>query len=581
MVAFGQNVVEIVIRARDRFSKTFSKARLSMESFRKSALGMAAVGTVIAIGFAKAIKTSIDFESAFTGVRKTVELSEKGFAELEQRFKTLSTETGTTFIELSRIGELAGQLGVSGVENLSKFTRVIADIAVTTNLTAEEAATSFARIANVMQEPLENIDRMGATVVDLGNNFATTEAEIATFGQRISGAGKIVGFTTADVFAIGTALSSVGVQAEAGGTAVQMGLLKINAAVIDGGSKLRIFAKTAGLTSEEFAEMWETDASGAFEKFILGLGTQGDKAQTTLKAVGLGSVRATRAFLSLSNAGDLITRALKTSEEAWEANSALTDEAQKRYATLERQLAKAKAEFAILGDEIGDVLAPILKSLIPIIIKVIDFIKGLPGPLKTAIIVLGLVTVAVTLLAGAIALATLVASPWLVIIGAIILAITAVILAIIFWKQILITLVEAVLKAAAWMDKAWQLIKDGFVVAFEIMKNVAFKVWNSIVDFIGRKIQKVIDFINTLIRAANAAGASLSFVPNVDLSGIKGQITDIPALQTQLNLESQTRARQFGQVVNQTIINIENNIGLDPDDVAESLQTKMKNITPI
>ena len=137
-----------------------------------------------------------------------------------------------------------------------------------------------------MQEPLENVDRMGAVIVDLGNNFATTEAEISTFAQRISGAGKIVGLTTADVFAIGTALSSVGVQAEAGGSAVQRGLLEINKAVSIGGEKLGIFASTAGLSVEEFSKMWETDAATAFEKFILGLGKQGDNAQIILDDLG-------------------------------------------------------------------------------------------------------------------------------------------------------------------------------------------------------------------------------------------------------------------------------------------------------
>jgi hypothetical protein len=38
---------------------------------------------------------------------------------------------------------------------------------------------------------LGNIDRLGATIVDLGNNFATTEADIVNFASRIAGAGNI------------------------------------------------------------------------------------------------------------------------------------------------------------------------------------------------------------------------------------------------------------------------------------------------------------------------------------------------------------------------------------------------------
>jgi len=32
-------------------------------------------------------------------------------------------------------------------------------------MTTDQIATSFARIANITQEPMENIDRMGAVVV--------------------------------------------------------------------------------------------------------------------------------------------------------------------------------------------------------------------------------------------------------------------------------------------------------------------------------------------------------------------------------------------------------------------------------
>lgn len=461
-MVFGETGITIVIRAKDVFSNTFNKAKLSMANFRKAALGAAAVGTAIAIGFGKAIQTAIDFESAFTGVRKTVDLSEKGFEDLENRFKALSTETGTTFIELSKIGEIAGQLGVDGVDNLEKFTRTVADIAVTTNLTAEVAATAFARIANIMQLPLDQVDKMGSVVVELGNNFATTEAEIVTFANRIAGVANIVGLTTADIFAMGTAFSSVGVQAEAGGTAVQKILIKMNEATLaasmtieeyevlaeatgktieevmgDAGGSLNAFARTAGVSADEFARVFKEDASKAFELFVLGLGKQGDEAFNTLDKLELKDVRLTRSLLSLANAGDLITRTFETSNKEWKENTALVDEAEKRYATMEREIAKVKARFAILGDEIGDRIAPFLKDiLIPIIDKLIGGWKNLSPWMKDAILIFAAVTAAVGLLAGAVALLTLVASPWLLIIGAIILAITGLILLIKNWGRV-------------------------------------------------------------------------------------------------------------------------------------------------
>ena len=391
-LAAGGAVVSIVIHGIDNFSSTFNKANTGMKllgtTAKIGALAFLGAGIAIAGLGVAAVKTASSFESAFAGVRKTVDLSEEGFAALEQKFKDISKVTPITFQELSRIGELAGQLGVSGVDNLSKFTKTIADISVTTNLTAEQAATDFARISNVMQEPLENVDRMGATIVDLGNNFATTEAEISAFAQRIAGAGSVVGLSTNQILSIGAALSSIGIEAEAGGTAVQTALLQINKSIVMGDDKMQIFAETAGMSSEQFKQAWETDAAGAFNSFIQGLSTQGDQAAITLDNVGLGGIRTSRAFLGLANSGDLLTKALETGSKAWEENSALEEEASKRYKTFASQIQILKNTFTSLIEPLGQQLIPvildiakifsedILPAIEPLIPVIGDFLVG-------------------------------------------------------------------------------------------------------------------------------------------------------------------------------------------------------------
>jgi len=154
---------------------------------------MTIMGGAITAAMGLMVKSSIDFEDAFAGVRKTVDATEKEFAQLSDGLRELSTEIPLTAVELAGIQEIAGQLGIRGVESLNTFTETIAKISVTTNLVKEQAATDFARIANIMQEPITNVDRMGAAVVDLGNNSATTEAEIVNFANRIAGAGKVAG----------------------------------------------------------------------------------------------------------------------------------------------------------------------------------------------------------------------------------------------------------------------------------------------------------------------------------------------------------------------------------------------------
>jgi len=372
-----------------------NKAQRSVDKFTVSTgtLVRAAAGIGIAMGLA--IKQTIEFESAFTGVRKTVELTEAGFKDLENRFKKLSTEIPISFVELSKIGELAGQLGVSGVDNLEKFTRTIADISRTTNLTAESAATDFARISNIMQEPIDNVDRLGSVTVALGNNLATTEQEITNFALRIAAAGKISGINSAEILAIGAAFSSVGVQAERGGTAVNKVLINMTEAIAEGGDKLELFARTAGLTTLEFKDMFEKDAAGAFELFVRGLGTAGDEAFSILENLGLADQRLVQSFLALANAGDLITDAFRLANDEFTTNTALTEEASKRYETLESQLTIVKNTLKALGAEFGTIFAPEVQKGVSAIQTFLNFLRELDPATQTLVVRMTEVTGAV------------------------------------------------------------------------------------------------------------------------------------------------------------------------------------------
>lgn len=305
-----------------------------------------------------AIKTAIDFESSFAGIRKTMDLTEDEFGRLAAANRNLAQEIPLSVNEINRIGELAGQLGIRGVENVLLFERTIADLAVTTNLTSEEAALAFAQIANIMQLPQSDIDRLGSTVVDLGNNFATVESKIVDFALRIAGAGAAVGLSTSDVAAIGTAFASLGVEAEAGGTAVQKVLLTMLESVTLGNGKLETFAETAGLSVEEFSRLFREDASGAFLAFVEGLGLQGDQAIRTLNALDLKDQRLIRAFLAAAGAGDLMRESIERGTAAWAENTALTNEAEQRYATAESQLGLFRNRLQDIAITLGGVLVP-------------------------------------------------------------------------------------------------------------------------------------------------------------------------------------------------------------------------------
>lgn len=325
------------------------------------AMGLAAaavVGASVAM-----IKSASDFESSFTGVIKTVSATDAELRALAAGFRQMAKEIPLSVEELNKIGESAGQLGVK-TENILEFTRTMAALGVTTNLSTEKAATSLARMANIMDnEAGPQYERMGSAIVELGNNLATTEAEIVEFGLRIAGAGKIAGLTEAQIFAIGGAMSSIGVKANAGGTSVQKVLNRMTQSVAQTNEELTIFAHTAGLTAEEFARVFRDDAGQAFTLFVEGLKTQGEGAFQTLEDLSLQNERVIRSFIGLAQAGGLLRSSLKMSSEASSENLALMKEAALRYSTFESHITILKNVINDLAITGGQILLPVIQSI--------------------------------------------------------------------------------------------------------------------------------------------------------------------------------------------------------------------------
>ena len=162
-----------------------------------------------------AIKSSIDFETAFAGVRKTVDGTEEEFQKLRQGILDMSNEIPASAGEIASVAEAAGQLGIEK-DNILDFTRTIIDLGESTNMTTEQAANELARFANITGMSQTEFNNFGSSLVALGNNFATTESEIMSMSMRLAGAGNQIGLSEAQVAALAATMSSVGIEAEAG-----------------------------------------------------------------------------------------------------------------------------------------------------------------------------------------------------------------------------------------------------------------------------------------------------------------------------------------------------------------------------
>ena len=325
----------------------------------------------IIAGVGAVVKSAMSWESAFAGVKKTNDevVDSTGnvvysYADLENGLRGLAAQLPASHQEIAGVAEAAGQLGIKSQDVVS-FTKTMIDMGESTNLSAEDAASAIAKIANITGLTSDEYQRFGSSVVALGNNFATTESDIVSMANRLAASGTLAGLTNQEILGLATAMSSVGIEAEAGGTAMTQTLAAIESAVAAGGEDLQKFAIVAGESSEEFASKWKNKPVEAIQDFIRGLGTldeRGASATMVLDDMGLSGVRQSNMLKSLALAADTMTGAVDLSNKAWDENTALTNEASTRYETTESKLKMLKNQVVDMAIDFGGPFVDALKN---------------------------------------------------------------------------------------------------------------------------------------------------------------------------------------------------------------------------
>jgi TP901 family phage tail tape measure protein len=365
--------------------------------------GMASFGTAVAVGLGLATKAAISWESAFAGVRKTVDGSDEEIAALEGELRNLARTLPATHEEIAGVAEAAGQLGIKR-QDIAEFTKTMVALGVSTNLSAEEAATALAKFSNIMGTSASDVSRLGSALVALGNDGASTEQDIINMGLRIASAGRVVGLTEAQVLSFASSLSSVGIEAEAGGTAFSTVMIKIANATRRGGDALDVFAQVAGISSDKFAQEFGVNAADTITLFIQGLRRMqmsGQDVFGVLDQLGLIDARVRNALLSAAGAADMFTHSLDVGNTAWAENTALAEEAEKRYATAASRLKVSGNQIKDAMIDVGAAIAPLVAGAAQGVADIARAFSELPDPIKNVVAMVGAAAVGITLVGGA------------------------------------------------------------------------------------------------------------------------------------------------------------------------------------
>ena len=359
---FGADITNLE-RGWKRIEYKMGKLSANMEKVGRT-MSRAFTAPLVGIG-ALAMRESIQIETAFARVRKTVSGTKDQMEALERGIMDMSQKMPSSAVAIAEVAQAAGQLGIQR-ENILSFSKAMVQLGETSNLNSADGAAALAQFANVTRMSQKDFDRLASTIVALGNSLATTERDVVEMGQRIAGAGAQIGMTEAEIMAFAGALASVGIEAQMGGTAISRIMVEMKLATVKGGQALKDFAAVAGMSAGEFKTAFEKNAADAIVRFIQGLASlkgTGTSAIEVLDKMGISEIRVRDTLLRAAGASDVLTGALNLGRDAWEKNSALAEKTAIIYDTTGSKLQMMRNQMSATGKEIGDKLTPHLLKL--------------------------------------------------------------------------------------------------------------------------------------------------------------------------------------------------------------------------
>ena len=340
---------------------------------------------------------NVSREAAFISATKNVEdihQTQDDLNVLNDTLREMSTRIPQTYQQLAGLMGVGATLGVP-YEDLEKFTEVMAKLNVATNVDGEGGAQAMAQFLNITEKSFANLDRVGSTLTELGNNSATTEQAILEMSHRAATGLAAVGMTAQDILAVSAAINSVGIEAQAGGSAISKLGITMDKAANVGGQQTRMlldtwgdaaissiydlyakldslpsaegwksfadslgmtasdtkalmnsalaaerFSQAMGQTVDEFAAGWNQDSANQMLNFFRALGEMDGTGEAenmlwTMDQLGIKEIRQSNMVRALAGNWELYEKMLGLARDAYEENIALENEANRAFSTNE------------------------------------------------------------------------------------------------------------------------------------------------------------------------------------------------------------------------------------------------------
>lgn len=352
------------------------------------AAATAALGFVVG-----SVKVAAAQEQAFAQVERTTEGAVAALAPLFQDLQDMTRVIPESFENLSKIAALGAQLGFS-VDQLEQFTETVAKYSASTGVLAEDAATSFGKLSNLLHVNIQDFDNLGSAIAKVGVESVATDQQIAKTAQELAGAANSAGLSTQATIGLGAAFASLAVQPERARSSILRLFKNVSDAIIENGDDLKTWARLLDLTTNQLADMVKTDPDAFFQRFITSMSQFSGNAvemNQVLELLGVNSVRDIDAFTRLAGSADLMTDSINTARIAYAQGTFIDESSAKVFDTVSSKLTE-------LGNAFKNTLASFtsnegvntaIKWLIEQVTNVLALIGRLPSSVKTGIVVFG------------------------------------------------------------------------------------------------------------------------------------------------------------------------------------------------
>lgn len=335
------------------------------------AVGAVAAVTAAFVAFlavaAPAIREAARFEAGLIGVGKTSNIEGARLKALGGEIDALSRRLPNTAEELLGIAQAAGQLGVQGEPAILAFTETVARLGSASDLAGEEGATALARILNVTGEAATSVGTLASVIVELGNNMAATESQIARHTGEVARATAVYKIGSAQAAAIAATLAAFGVQAELSGSAVGRSFRVIETAVKSGGAEMDNLSRIAGVSAETIREAFGRDPVEAFNLFLAGLKRiieSGGNVATALKSLKLSGEENMKVLPVLASQLETLAKAQEMAAAQTKDADALQKESDKSLDSLSNQWDTLQNTISSAVRIVGNEALPAVKDLV-------------------------------------------------------------------------------------------------------------------------------------------------------------------------------------------------------------------------